>query len=81
MNDDNQCDLDPLSARRDPRQHPVHLNRMGEAHDHFVDRALTTIGPDPGPREGPQVFPFSRQGTPTYPWPMSLENLRSQSRQ
>ena len=32
MNDDNQRDLDPLSGGRYPRQHPVHLDRMGEAH-------------------------------------------------
>jgi hypothetical protein len=36
-------DLDPLSGGRDPRQHPVHLDRMGEAHDHFVHQL---VGPD-----------------------------------
>lgn len=43
MNDDNQRDLDPLSGRRDPRQHLVHLDPMGAAHDHFVDQLA---GPD-----------------------------------
>src|ERR1700746_2604993 len=43
MNDDNQRDLDSLSGGCYPGQHPVHLDRMGEAHDHFVDKLF---GPD-----------------------------------
>jgi len=42
MNDDNQRDLEPLSGGRDPRQHPVHLDGVGELKNHFVDDTLNS---------------------------------------
>src|SRR5262245_7314003 len=44
-NDGRERDLNPLSRRRDPRQHPVHADGVRELEDHFIDQLIRADGP------------------------------------